>query len=769
MQEKLNTFLSGMNNWTEEFPHVIMISHGRGHTTVANKMVLRHHRAVEGANKETPPCDLGGIGRIPVRHDFFTKLEPIILPIGGHVPDYDTRSREAMCERGPSQKSARHPGQKDNVGVYELLPPIRDCHVVLEKIPKRKLQKFVGLHVEDFDEASSYCSESSHDSDYIPLQADDDCPSSDGGEEDAGEPSLHENYLFQRTKDSSSHQARDRRDARAHMYSTVSSCSKGNEAGTFFADDSAQQSRANCMNEEMASDQQVDDSTMAVSSSPSTGVLSGPGEFGPVSDNDSLPDNMADSDVCTEQSPPNSPSLLAHSGDRQHCTVDTVPGNVSVSADIGCTHTPKVSDIESDVKVNEDITSMEVTTDVTNDEATAEIVGAEVNEDITDTMASRGKEVTGDITDLVGSEISPASSGDDLLLFSQHKSMYESPLPGDLARSTPAVDSLTASVGMSEDVRSHLSKDWQGSHEGSCTSPLSNLRDCTQSSPELMGNHLDTSGDLFTLDSSHADDCQLRISLLSSQSGAEGDTLLSPSAVVNSSFPSPATVCDIKKEHSYVCYTQPVGSAEADLNDSSLSSRSAPPDIGGRRGKSMRLLKRRRLLSSPVSPPEPSLSGDVKSKNESQTTPTTPNAKRACIQSEEDTLEDRPPVQAEGQTSDTCKALEEAMDQDESPNASFKQQEEECCSSASVVPGNPLRGNAADHVEGKGEAKSAAKVEKDGPNVSPTTGQTPFSRRSKWTPCIMSLWVDFIGHLHLSCLYHYFNCYVYSCCPFCCV
>lgn len=740
MQARLQGFLSGISSWSEEFPHVVSIPHGKGHTAAARR-VLRHHSTVR--NHEVLPCELGSIGRIPVRHDYFAKQEPTIVPIGGYVADCHAMSVRTLRGRSLNQKNAKHCGWKVGLDVRVSSPHIRDCHVILEKIPRKKLREAIQPHMQESDEGSS-CSESSCDSDYLPLHAKEDSLSSDGEED--GETPLLEEDLLQSTRDSSlNRQTSDGRDILAQMDGMIKDCGTANEAETFVEDDSTQLPGASCMDEEILYDQRSLHSAVGLPSSPSTAILSGPGECGRMSDNDLLPGSMADSDL-----PPNSPSLLDHSNDiDSSTTIDKeacVTDRSSIMKNISSTY--MVSNSESDMKVNNNIVDTEVTTEVTDTGANEDVVGTEVNEDIMDTIDNEGlanMKVNEGITDIACSEGSVASSKDDLLLFSQHASLSSSPLTLDLAHSTCAVSGCSPIINtdLLEDDASQLSSYWQSSPEDPCTPTL---RDCTQSSPELPENHMDTSGDLFAHDSSRVEEPHHRLLLLSSKSEAEVDTLLSASAV-STSLPgstssSPITTPNIKREHSYVSSTQPVSGLEDDLDESCVSSRSAPPEMGHRRGKSMKLLKRRRLLSLlSFSPLESSLSSGVgKSKHEP---PLSPKAKRPCIRSAEDALEDQHSVQAEGQISANCKAHEEATDGDElpcfSPEASLREQEEEGSSSASVVPSSPLEGNTAYQVDGKSRPKSAADARRDELGVSSTTGQTPTTRLSKCFQPMMSL------------------------------
>ena len=746
MQARLQGFLSGISSWSEDFPHVVSIPHGKGHTAAARR-VLRHHNTVRIRNHDVLPCELGGIGRIPVRHDYFAKQEPTIVPIGGYVSDCHATSVRALRGKSLNRKNAKHHDWKVGVDVRALSPHIRDCHVILEKIPKKKLREAIQPHMQESDEGSS-CSESSCDSDYLPLDAKEDCLSSDGEEEDGETPLVEENLLQSTGDGSLNHQTSDGRDILAQMDGMVKDCSTANEAETFVEDDSTQLPRASCMDEEIPYDQQSLHSAVEPPSSPSTAILSGPGECGQMTDNDSLPGSMADSDL-----PPNSPSLLGNSNDMNSSTTTDKEACVADGSSItrSISSTSMVSNSESDMKVNNNIADTEVITEDTDTRANEDVTGTERNGDIMDTIDNEGlanTKVNDGITDIACSEGSPASSRDDPLLFSQHANLSSSPLTLDLAHSTCAISGCSPilNTGLLEDDASQLSSYWQSSPGDPCTPPLPNLRDCTQSSPELLENHMDTSDDLFA--HSRVEDSHHRLLLLSSKSEAEVDTLLSASAVSTSppgsTLSTPITTTNIKREHSYVSSSHPVSGLGDDLDESSVSSRSAPPEMGRSRGKSMKLLKHRRLLSSlSLSPLQSSLSSGVgQSKHEP---PLTPKAKRPCIWSAEDALEDQHSVEAKGRISADCKAQEEATDRDElpcfSPEAPLRQQEEEGSSSASVVPSSPLEGNATHQVDGKSRAKSAADASRDEIGVSSTTGQTPTTRLSKCFQPMTSLYI----------------------------
>ena len=726
MQEMLQGFLSAMGSWSDEFPQVISIPNGRSNAS-AGRRVLRHHNTGRDPNSKSPPSELGSIGRIPVRHDYFAKLEPTIVPIGGYSPDVRTTSVRALHGKSLNQQKAKKPHRKKGVNVHASTPHIRDCHIVLDKIPRKKLCEAIQPHMLESDEGSSYCSELPCDPDYLPLDLEVDCSGSDVGEDRA---SPQPENLLQRTRDSSlNHPSSDERCAHSPMGTVMKDCSTANESQTFVEGDSTQLSRTSCMEEECMHP------ALGLPCSPSTVVISEPGECGQMSDN-SLPDSTADPDVL-----PNSPSLLDHSSDSVNSTTATgeepcAPDRYSTmenAAPAGYMQTPVVNNAQSGTTVVEDSTDTEVMADITDTGANKDEVQEGIT-GITDTKGLATLNGSESITDIACSEDSLTSSRDDLLLSSQHAGQSNSPLTLNQIHSPPSVSGYSPIVDtdvLEDDATNELPSYLQSPPRNACSSPSGSPRDCTQSSSELPESHLDASGDIFSHDSKFTCDHHRRLLLLEVKSETDADTLLATSAVSASTPGSTVSaLTNVKAECSSTNSTQPVAVVEDDLDGKRMSSMSSTPE-SGRRRKSMKLLKRRRLLSSsPPSPFESSLSSVAdKSWHES---PLTPKAKRPCMELEENAPEVQDSVQAEGQLSSECKAHEETIVKGELPcfsgEASVKEEEtEEDSGSVSLV----LEGNDTSHMGINNGRKSAVDAKRDGSEGASTTGQMPETRLSK--------------------------------------
>lgn len=722
MQEALQGLLSAMGSWNHEFPQVVSIPDGKGHA--ATSRILRRPKTGRDPNRVALPCEMGSIERIPVRHDYFAKQQPTIVPIGGYTPDCHPTSVGALCGRKLYQQSAKRLGQKKGVDVHASSPHIRDCHIVLEKISRKKLSKAVQQHMLESDEGSS--SELSCDSDYLPLRVQDDSHSSDGQEDD-GVPPLFKKEPLQTTRDGSfNRQPSAGKYTPAQMSGLTMASSTVNESKIFGEDNSTQLSKSSCMDGRLPHDQWSPPCAVGSPSSPTTTIVSGPGEYGRISDNISMPESTAfDSDV-----PLDSPSLLDISSDsvngttatnKEACAEDRCSAMKSAASD-ALIQAPMANDSQSSVPVNEDIADMEMTTDVAD---TGKDEAKEDTTDITDKDGMSNLDANEGITDIACSEDSPvASSGDDSTLFSEHGDRSETPLTLSLTHSTHAVSGCSplVSTDVWEDDATQLSSYWQSSPIDPSTNPLQNLRNYTQSSPELPENQMDASGDVLG-------DRHYRLLVLSSKSEADGDTLLSASPVCTPGS-TVSTPAGSTMEHPF---TQPDKGMEDDLDASRSSSMSAPPGSGRR--KSMKLLKRRRLLSEPLlSPFASTLSSSVgKSKHEP---PLTPKAKRPRVESEEDVLQDEHAMQVHNQLSTECKESEEAMDRDELPcfsrETSIRQEEtEEGSGSAPVVPSSPVVGNPASQMDGNEGTRSESNAKKDEPGASSTSGQTPATRLSE--------------------------------------
>ena len=739
MQEMLHGFLSAMGSWSDEFPQVISITNGRSNAS-AGRRVLRHHNAGRDPNSKLPPSELGSIERIPVRHDYFAKLKPTIVPIGGYSPYVRATSVRALHGRRLNRKMAKKPQRKKGVDVHASTPHIRDCHIVLEKIPRKKLCEAIQPHTLESDGGSSHCSELSCDPEYLPLDLEMDCSGSDVGEDRA---SPQPENLLQRTRDSSlNHPSSDERCAHSQMGRVMKDCSTANESKTFVEGDSTQLSRTSCMEEECLPP------ALVLPCSPSTVVISEPGECGQMSNN-SLPDSKADSDVL-----PNSPSLLDHSSDSVNSTTATgeepcAPDRCSTmenAVPAGYMQTPVVSNAQSGTTVVEDTTDTEVMADITDTGANKDEVQEGIT-GITDTKGLANLNGSEDITDIACSEDSSTSSRDDLLLLSQHASRSNSPLTLNLIHSPHSVSGYSRIVGtdvLEDDATNELPNSLQSSPRNACSSPSGSPRDCTQSSFELPESPLDATGDVCSHDSFCTCHHNHRLLLLEVKSETDADTLLATSAVSASTPGSTlSALTNVKTECSSTNSTQPVGVVEDDLDRKRMSSISSTPE-SGRRRKSMKLLKRRRLLSSsPPSPTESSLSSVAdKSRHES---PLTPRAKRPCMELEKNALEGQDSVQAEGPLSSECKAHEETMAKGELPcfsgEASVKEEEtEEDSGSASLVLNGSLEGNDTNRVGVSNGRKSAVDAKRDGSEEASTTGQMPETRLSK---CIV---YDLIVH-----------------------
>lgn len=715
MQEMLQGFLSAMGSWSDEFPQVISIPNGRSNAS-AGRRLLRHHNTGRDPNTEFPTSELGSIGRIPVRHDYFAKMEPTIVPIGGYSPEFSATSVRALHGRSLHRQKAKKPHWKKGVYVHASTPHIRDCHIVLEKIPRKKLSEAIQSHVLESDEGSSNCSELSCDPDYLPLDLEMDCSGSDVGEDRA---SPQPENLLQRTS-LLNHPSSDERCAHSQI-GRVMDCSTANGSKTFVESDSTQLSRASCMEEDSLHP------ALGLPCSPSTVVVSEPGECRQMSDN-SLLGSTADSDVL-----PNSPSLLDHSSDGVNSTTAAgeepcAPDRYSTTENAvsaGCVQTPVVSNAQSGTTVVEDFADAEVMTDITDTGANKD----EVQEGITDTNSLANLNGSEDITDIACSEDSPTSSRDDLPLLSQHAGRSNSPLTLNMIHSPHSSSGYSPIVGadvLEDDATNELPSYLQSSPRNTCSPPLGSLRVYTQS-PELPESHLDASGDIFSHDSLCTSDHHRHPLLLEVESETDADTLLATSAVSASPPGSTSSaLTNVKTECSFTHSTQLVGVVEDDLDRKCMSSMSSPPE-SGRRRKSMKLLKRRRLLSS--SPPSPFESSYSSVADRSwHELPLTPKAKRPCMELEENALEGQDSVQAEGQLSSECKADEETMAKGELPcfsgKASVKQEEtEEDRGSASVVLNSSLDVNNG--------RKSAVDANRDESEGTSTTGHMPKSRLSK--------------------------------------